>query len=396
MYYSSIGIIALIVHLIVNHDLMKKVEKTNDILARQRYRHFLFALIIYYCSDIAWGLLYEQQWITATYIDTLLVFSSMVLSVLFWTRSVIAYTDDKGRFGRHIVEGGWIIFMFEMVILVLNFFKPIVYYFDENNVYIPLPARYIALFMQMGLYLTTSISSIVIAFHSQGEKRAHYRIIGYSSTIMAIFIALQSLYEFMPFYAIGCMFATCLTHSFVYKDAIIQHYQNLAKANEKAYTDALTGVKNKYAYLEALSGIERGLEEGTLEKYGIVVFDMVGLKNVNDNIGHDAGDDYIKKGCEIIIKSFKHSDIYRIGGDEFVAVLKGSDYEHRVRLEEQFRNMIDENCGEGKPVISSGMAVYENGSGENCNEVFKRADRRMGERKKLLESIVSKYNKSGI
>ena len=153
---------------------------------------------------------------------------------------------------------------------------------------------------------------------------------------------------------------------------------------------------NKYDYLEALSGIERGLEEGTLEEYGIVVFDMVGLKYVNDNIGHDAGDEYIKKGCEIISKSFKHSFVYRIGEDEFVAVLQGSDYEHRVRLEQQFSDLMADNSKEGKTVIASGMAVYENGSGENCNEVFKRADRRMNERKTLLESIVSKYNKSGI
>lgn len=388
MYYSSIGMIALIVHFIVNIDLMKKVEKTSENTARLRYRHFLFVLIVYYCSDIAWGTLYEQQWIAATYIDTLLVFSTMVLSVLLWTRSVVAFTNDHGKFGKLIVEGGWIIFMFEMVILILNFFKPIVYYFDENNVYIPLPARHIALFMQMGLYLVTAVSALVIALRSGGEKRAHYRIIGFSSTIMAVFIALQSLFEFMPFYAIGCMFATCLTHSFVYKDAIIEHYQKIAKANEKAYTDALTGVKNRYAYIEALGDIERGLEDGTLEEYGIIVFDMIGLRNINSDKGHEAGDEYIKKGCDIICKSFKHSTVYRIGGDEFVAILNGIDYEHRIRLEKQFREMIDDNCKEDDIVIASGMAVYESASDENCNDVFKRADRRMNERKKALEEAI--------
>ena len=115
---------------------------------------------------------------------------------------------------------------------------------------------------------------------------------------------------------------------------------------------------------------------------------MIGLRNVNSDKGHEAGDEYIKKGCDIICKSFKHSTVYRIGGDEFVAILNGIDYEHRIRLEKQFREMIDDNCKEDDIVIASGMAVYESASDENCNDVFKRADRRMNERKKALEEAI--------
>lgn len=390
MYYAGIGMIALIVHLITNIDLMKKAERTSDRFARSRYRYFLFALILYYCSDIAWGLLYDRQWIMATYIDTILVFSSMVLSVLLWTRSVVAFTDDKGKFGKIIVEGGWIIFMFEMIILVINFFSPIVFYFDENKVYIPLPARHIALIMQMCLYILSSVLALGITLRSDGEKRAHYRVVGFSSLIMAVFIILQSFFEFMPMYAIGCMFSTCLIHSFVYQDAIVEHYKNLEKANEKAYNDALTGVLNKRAYLEAISEIETAIDEGTAEDFGLMVFDIIDLKSVNDNKGHDTGDQYLKSASEFIGRRFRHSPLYRIGGDEFVVILKGSDYENRVRLEKDFREYMDNNVAEGKIVIANGMGVYESGNDENCNAIFKRADRRLSDRKKALESVT--YN----
>lgn len=45
-------------------------------------------------------------------------------------------------------------------------------------------------------------------------------------------------------------------------------------------------------------------------------------------MGHQAGDEYIIGACRIICNKFKHSPVFRIGGDEFVAISEGEDYEH--------------------------------------------------------------------
>lgn len=55
-------------------------------------------------------------------------------------------------------------------------------------------------------------------------------------------------------------------------------------ANQKAYKDGLTGVNNRLAYLETLTYFEIGQENGNLKKCGVVVFDLSGLKQINDTL----------------------------------------------------------------------------------------------------------------
>ena len=89
----------------------------------------------------------------------------------------------------------------------------------------------------------------------------------------------------------------------------------------------------------------------------------------------------------LICHKFDHSPVFRIGGDEFVTILRGHDYENRERLEAEFRSIIDENQKNGTVVVSSGMAIYEAGMDESYNDVFKRADARMYERKQALKAM---------
>ena len=387
MFYSSIGVIALIVHLIINYDLMKKVSNVGThSVAQKRYRRFLFALIAYYLTDIIWGSLYENGHMLLTYIDTVAVFVTMTLSVLLWTRALIVFIDDKSKFGKIVLGGGWTIFLTEIIVLVVNFFYPIVFKFDENHTYIALPARYITMLMQMILYCMASFFALGIAFRSEGDRRFHYRTVGFSSFIMAVFIALQDLYPLLPMYAVGCLFASCMVHSFVYNDSITKSTRQLENANQKAYRDGLTGVKNKLAYIDSLRQLELDSTEETLSNYGVAVFDINDLKLTNDTKGHEAGDELIKNACAIICKQFKHSPVFRIGGDEFAAILKGSDFDNREDLFREFTATIDENNKSGGVVVAGGMAVFDPELDDNYTDVFMRADHQMFERKEHLKA----------
>lgn len=375
----------MIVHLIINNEALKKVEKTSDNLVRLKFRNYLLVLIVFYIADAIWGFFYDQKWVIPTYIDTCVFFLSMAVSVLLWTIAVVAFTENKGIFGKILVGCGVFILAFQAGILIANLFVPIVFSFNAEKEYLALPARHIALLMQMVLFLATAFYAFIISAHSDGEKRRHYRTVGFSSVIMAIFILLQMFYPLMPFYSLGCLFGTCMIHAFVYKEKDMEYGIKMEAANQKAYKDGLTGVKNKLAYLEALAELEINLENGTLKEYGVVVFDINGLKQINDTLGHEAGDEYIKSACALICTQFDHSPVFRIGGDEFVAILKGSDYEKREELEGSFRKTIDENQRNGHVVVSSGLAVYQPDNDESFNDVFKRADQLMYERKQALK-----------
>lgn len=387
MYYASIGVLSLLVHIIINIEALKKPQNTSTKITRNRYRMFLYGVMIFYISDILWGYLYDRKMILMLYIDTVIFFASMVLSVLFWTRFVVSYLDNKGRFSRILLISGWIILLYEFIALVVNLFIPVVFGFDKDNEYAPGQARYITLFIQMFLFLMTSIYTLYVSFKVTGDDRAHHLTIGVSGIIMTVFIAMQSFFPLMPFYSIGCLLATCMIHSFVYRDMTVEYQRELEKEKEAAYKDPLTGVKNKLAYMDAMTDIESRVQNGELTEYGIIVFDLNGLKEINDTFGHDEGDEYIKSACKLICQRFKHSPVFRIGGDEFVTILEGEDYEDRTSLMKSFNQVIRANKRAGLVVIASGGASYNPNTDTGYNDVFKRADKKMYRRKEQLKTI---------
>ena len=386
MYYASIGIISIIVISVVNFEALRKVTGPRASKVRTMYRCFLFSLLAYLLTDSMWGIFYDLRWETVTYIDTMLDFSAMALSVVFWVQSVVLFTGSTSRFTKIFLFAGWFILLFEVIILSVNLFIPIVFAFTENGEYLTLLARDIALFIQMALFLSSSAYAFFIASKSKGIKRIHYMTVGFSGIIMAVFIVLQIFSPFMPFYALGCLFATCVIHSFIYREKDIEHDREMEDAQRKAFRDGLTGVKNKLAYLESLRDLEMQTGKNSFEGYGVVVFDLNGLKEINDTLGHEAGDEHIKSASSLICSFYKHSPVYRIGGDEFVVILQGSDFDDRENIKTRFDRQIDENLRCGAVVVSSGMAVFDSVIDESYTEVFIRADKEMYERKTALKA----------
>ncbi len=141
-----------------------------------------------------------------------------------------------------------------------------------------------------------------------------------------------------------------------------------------ANKDALTGVKNKYAYLTLCDEINAQINDDPKPAFAVVVCDINNLKKVNDFYGHIEGDNLIKNACHIICCIYKHSPVFRIGGDEFVVVLRGSDYEQRHELLETIRATISENKKNGDVVIATGLSVFDPAKDTTVNDVFQRAD----------------------
>ena len=159
----------------------------------------------------------------------------------------------------------------------------------------------------------------------------------------------------------------------------------LSMANEMARRDELTGTKNKTAYHEAEKELQKQIQS-TRDPFGIVVCDINGLKLVNDTEGHKAGDEYIRSACKLICRTFSHSPVFRVGGDEFAIILRGTDYENRDRLVSAIRRQVEDNIrlGEG-PVVASGLAEYRPGEDSSVEEIFIRADKLMYKEKARLK-----------
>lgn len=167
--------------------------------------------------------------------------------------------------------------------------------------------------------------------------------------------------------------------------------ENLLKAlNRRVFVDALTSVRNKGAYSEYIEKLQKRLDQGEKFEFGIGIFDCNNLKTVNDQHGHDKGDIYLKKACHLICKTFDHSPVFRIGGDEFAVILMNNDFDNRENLLEQFEKKRQEITSSAENKwdeihIAIGIAVYDPENDASVSDTARRADRIMYDNKRMIK-----------
>lgn len=88
----------------------------------------------------------------------------------------------------------------------------------------------------------------------------------------------------------------------------------IRKLREMSYSDQLTQIGNRYAMSQYIGNLQNE------QSLGIVYCDVTGLKQINDQKGHDAGDKLLTDACECLKKSFGEYGLFRIGGDELLAI----------------------------------------------------------------------------
>lgn len=165
----------------------------------------------------------------------------------------------------------------------------------------------------------------------------------------------------------------------------------LTAAREEATHDSLTGIRNKNAYDAEVLSIRSDIEKGSHD-YGIVMIDMNYLKRINDNYGHDVGNLAIRKLCRMICLTFEHSPVFRVGGDEFVVLLKGYDYVHIEQLAGKFNEEIDRVAGDNdlksweRISAALGYALYDPDRDRSIEDTFARADKAMYNKKKSMKA----------
>ncbi|MCH5324864.1 MAG: diguanylate cyclase [Eubacterium sp.] len=151
-----------------------------------------------------------------------------------------------------------------------------------------------------------------------------------------------------------------------------------------AYTDGLTGLKNRLAFNDAESYLKKNPDA----KYMIIQFDINDLKKVNDVYGHAEGDRHINGAAGIIRDSIGDAgECYRIGGDEFVAIVTGPDVEKVARHAiDKMEKLTEEYNAKNKPPvlldIAYGMAEFTASDGD-VEKSFRLADKKMYECKRV-------------
>ena len=525
--------------MIENLDILLGLDVGFDKPAWKVYRKFLFSILVYYITDILWGILEALKIPVLLFADTSLYFIAMAVGILLWTKYVVTYLDEKDTFGNFLVHAGRILAACVTVISLVNIFAPVLFTVDDECVYTPLPIRYAILIVQIVLLFLISIHAlqIILAKKASGDRVKRYRATAYFGLIMSTFLIAQVWLPYLPMYCIAYLLGTCLLRAFVVRmekeeyrlenaemkrirqeellkeehtayrrisalagdflcvyivdpesgdyrefnsadefksydlatkgtdffnttmkyaknivcaedwdkfssmfsreavldeiekvgiylleyriilqdrpnyvqlkaaildeedehrlivgindvDALVRREEDyaarLANAQSMANIDALTGVKNRHAYLEAEERLNELINDGDISEFAIVILDVNDLKKVNDTLGHQAGDKHLRGACKIICDTFKRSPVFRIGGDEFAVIVRGEDYERVDRLVSDIDDQNRKAVINGGVVVACGMSKFE--GDDSVTAVFRRADRNMYDNKVSLKS----------
>lgn len=146
-----------------------------------------------------------------------------------------------------------------------------------------------------------------------------------------------------------------------------------------ATKDGLTEVNNRRQFLKLLDmELERSVRYG--QALSILSFDLDFFKDINDNYGHHAGDIVLKNFAGIISAQLRDNDfIGRLGGEEFAAVLVGTELPGGIALAERLRKVVEEMVIECdgqliRVTVSIGLTGWKNGE-QDIDEILKRADK---------------------
>lgn len=168
------------------------------------------------------------------------------------------------------------------------------------------------------------------------------------------------------------------------------------KYRMQSRTDAMTGLMNKGAYLEKEAELTNRLflarKKGKKLSFVVMALDLNNLKKVNDHLGHNMGDQYIITASRIISEAIgKDGEIYRVGGDEFLILLFGSDPEATyrtvtARLMEKADAYNSENKSEIPLSFAYGHSICTSEQHHSIHDSERAADAEMYEHKRQMKA----------
>lgn len=236
------------------------------------------------------------------------------------------------------------------------------------------------------------ITDFVIASWKNGRKHTNlaWSIVMYVSTIGCLTLDLADFYVWDKFgngffSRIELLVIMVVAGICTMKKGITIYGENIEKKTYErmAYTDDMTQMRNRRAFDRDLEHLEKKNRDVT-----ILYVDMNGLKQINDNMGHQKGDEAIRCVAEKLLHFQKQGNFcYRLGGDEFCVLgytMSAKKMESEcIRINEELRGFDEKYV---HPIsIAYGAEDYCSKNNENIFEVMKRADKKMYKRKKKMK-----------
>lgn len=255
IYYSIIGLLAVIIHIIINHKYFLYKDGRRAI---KDYRNFLFVIFCYFITDAAWGILYDSKNIPLLYIDTVLYYIAMAFSVVLCCKSIISFLGLKSIGGKLLNGFGMTFAVGVVLVLIVNHFNHIFFWFDDHGVYHAYTLRNITLAIQFIMFGVISLMSFTEAIKAKQILRNRNTTICLFSLCMMVALILQTIFPLLPLYSIGLTIGTLIIHVFIYNEDLATHMSKIEDLNVRLQEEQAALMMQKDDIATAL-GIINGL-----------------------------------------------------------------------------------------------------------------------------------------
>ena len=349
-------------------------ETIDEPLCRMLKFFALFCVI-----DGLWGVFDSQLFVRSQFGFTMVAYgyhTMAALSAFIWFGYAMHFMKISGT-DKEILNGlRFLLLAVQAVTLGSNLFTHTAFYIDENCHYSSGNFRIVLYTLQFLYYIILLIYG-TLRWKNSSENKDTYREVVIFSLIPLVFGIGQYAHYDISMYGFGFSFTALAIYSFnttVQRELFLK--EKASKLREDVYKDALTGLYNRNAYEE---DIKNASEHSDKKDQVYISMDLNGLKEINDNRGHDAGDEFLRSAAFCMKTCLGgHGKVYRIGGDEFVAIISADSQKIR-EIEQDFENVVQSwNIVSGQSLsISYGYATGEEFPNLSLSEMAKIADKRM-------------------
>ena len=318
-------------------------------------RLYILILVIFLLSIVVYAEFYLANLGRSADIRTVLM--AIRYSATPFIVAMIIYTLAK--------KVRWFIFIPAIILTVIDFisiFTGIVFSIDDDSTLIRGPLGYLP-YIMVGAYCALLIYILI--------KRSNKQTM---EIIPTVFLGLAFLSGLILPFIYGSDYSKIFCTTIAIALYVYYVFLNLQLTKK----DSLTGLLNRQAYYAEIDNESQGIT-------AMISMDMNGLKDINDNNGHAAGDEALTTLASCFMRALRKRQLcYRIGGDEFVIICRQTSESDMLKLVERLKN----NVAETKYSCSIGYSHIADGAG-SIDEMLRKSD------EMLYEEKASFYKKIG-
>lgn len=217
MYYALVGFLAIILHFVVNRDVI--FNRGEEIASVTKdYRRYLATVLVFYIVDMMWGILNQSAWPGMLYIDTIAYYVMVPVTLVFWCKYISSYLNLKSYYSKILIYCGITFALAAIIVLVINYFTPIIFAIDDSGSFLSGGFRLVAMVTQFLIFSFVSVQNYHLARISEGRVRRRNLTIGFYGSAMVLTVFLQYFFPLLPLYSMGLIIGTCVLHVYVQED----------------------------------------------------------------------------------------------------------------------------------------------------------------------------------